>query len=343
MTEEMYKQLNFYLNGVFKELEKDDSFFINNILQISIIGNKLLTLIEDYDLKKSEIKANLTYNDVYLLAREIIEKIDKNYLKYYDKLIESGEIDFNYEGDYADSACIHCFTTGQNFININMEFNYLDVATLVHEFMHYTNVLTKLYSINRHIITEAISIYFEEFAKIYLLKKGIDKSELWFSERLYYTSNTIKNFDNYNIILLAYSKFGNINKNTYKMLNQFFLHIPEEEFEKMCINELKLLEKKSKEIEFKIKMEYGKIPNDYEQKLFCKLIRLINVDYKYIFGTMVAYNALEKSSLEQMVYLNNNINEINLGIGKLLESINVKLEELDFNYIKKVLEEGKIK
>ena len=52
MTEEMYKQLNFYLNGVFKELEKDDSFFINNILQISIIGNKLLTLIEDYDLKK---------------------------------------------------------------------------------------------------------------------------------------------------------------------------------------------------------------------------------------------------------------------------------------------------
>ena len=59
------------------------------------------------------------------------------------------------------------------------------------------------------------------------------------------------------------------------MLNQFFLHIPKEEFEKMCINELKLLEKKSKEIEFKIKMEYGKIPNDYEQKLFCKLIKLI--------------------------------------------------------------------
>ena len=70
MTEEMYKQLNFYLNGVFKELEKDDSFFINNILQISIIGNKLLTLIEDYDLK-----------DLFTESNEKPNKIEEEYKK----------------------------------------------------------------------------------------------------------------------------------------------------------------------------------------------------------------------------------------------------------------------
>ena len=344
MTDEMYKNLNYYLSGCFQILEKNDFFLIENILPISIMGDNLLSLLSNYNLKEDNPQDNLTYNDVYLLAREIIEKIDKNYLKYYDKLIESGELDFSYEHSYYDSNCQHNFATGKNIININRRFNYLDVSTLVHEFMHYTNNLTNDCTINRHILTEAISIYYGEFAKKYLLEKGIDKSKLWLNERLYDISNSLRRFNKYNILLLAYSKFGNIDKNTYKMLNKFFLNIPSDDFEKICINALKILDKKSEETFFETKMKHGEIPNDYEAILFNELIKLVNIDYRYIFGTVIAYNALQYSSIEKMTNLNNHVNDLGVSLNNLLKLINIELKNLSLEPIEKFLNgEGKTK
>lgn len=345
MTTEMYKELNFYLNGVFKELEVNDSFLIKNLFQLIGIGKDFCSLIRNYDLKSEKIQANLDYNEVYLLARQVIEEIDKHYLGYYDKLIETGELDFDYEKKYDGSRCTHFFDTGQNLIDICREFNYIDVSTLVHEFMHYTNALTKEFSLNRHILTEAISIYFESYAKNYLLSKGIDQSELWFNERLYFTSGHIKSFQNYSLILLAYSKFGDIDESSYQMLNDFFIQISKSDFETMCINALRLLDKRSAEIEFEIKMEYGCIPNNYEQKLFSRLARLVNVDYKYIFGTVVAYYAFQHSSLEKMVYLNNHINDTgNASLSDALKLADIDLRKLNLDPIKDFLDEkGKTK
>lgn len=345
MTDEMYKELNFYLNGVFKQLEKNDTFLIENLFQITRIGNDLLSLIKNYDLNSKEMHTNLNYNEVYLLTRQIIEEIDKNYLKYYDKLIETGELDFDYEGKYGDSVCTHFFDTGQNLIDIRRNFNYLDVSTLVHEFMHYTNSLTKDYSLNRHILTEAISIYFESYAKNYLLSKGIDQSELWLNERLYSTGWHIKRFQNYNLILLAYSKFGDIDESSYQMLSDFFIQISKSDFETMCINALRLLDKRSDEVDFEIKMEYGCIPNNYEQKRFSRLARLVNVDYRYIFGTVVAYYAFQYSSLEKMVYLNNHINDAkNASLSDALKLADIDLRKLNLDPIKEFLDrKGKTK
>ena len=345
MTDEMYQKLNFYLNGVFKELEVNDTFLIGNLLQLIEIGRDFCSLIRNYDLKSEIIQANLIYNDVYLLARQIIEEIDKNYLKYYDKLIETGELDFDYEEKYGDSACTHFFDTGQNLIDIRRKFNYLDVSTLVHEFMHYTNSLTKDYSLNRHILTEAISIYFESYAKNYLLSKGIDQSELWFNERLYSTGWHIKRFQNYNLILLAYSKFGDIDESSYQMLSDFFIQISKSDFETICINALRLLDKRSYEVYFEMKMEYGCIPDNYEQKRFSRLARLVNVDYQYIFGTVVAYYALQHSTLEKMVYLNNHINDAeNASLSDALKLADIDLRKLNLDSIKEFLDrKGKTK
>lgn len=345
MTDEMYQKLNFCLNGVFKELEVNDTFLIGNLLQLIEIGKDFCSLIRNYDLKSEKMQANLSYNDVYLLARQIIEEIDKNYLKYYDKLIETGELDFDYEEKYGDSACTHFFDTGQNLIDIRRKFNYLDVSTLVHEFMHYTNSLTKDYSLNRHILTEAISIYFESYAKNYLLSKGIDQSELWFNERLYSTGWHIKRFQNYNLILLAYSKFGDIDESSYQMLSDFFIQISKSDFETMCINALRLLDKRSDEVDFEMKMEYGCIPDNYEQKRFSRLARLVNVDYQYIFGTVVAYYALQHSTLEKMVYLNNHINDAeNASLSDALKLADIDLRKLNLDSIKEFLDrKGKTK
>ena len=345
MTDQMYQKLNLYLNGIFKSLEENDSFLIENILPISIMSEKIFSFMKDYDLNRNKIHANLNYQEVYLSARQIIETIDKNYLKYYDHLIESGELDFDYENKYRESICMHFFNTGQNLINMRMDFNYLDVPVLVHEFMHYTNSLTKEYTVNRYILTEAISIYFETYAKQYLFDQGIDENELWFNERLYYIRENIKKFQNYDLILLAYSKFGNIDENTYEMLTEFFYKISKPDFEKMCENLLKVLEKRSKEIEFETKMKLGCIPNNYEGILFRKLVKLVNVDYRYIFGTIVAYYALQYSSVEKMAYLNNHINDKkNSNLNDVLKLADIDLENLSLDSIKCFLdEEGKTK
>jgi len=112
----------------------------------------------------------LTYQDVYNLAREIIESINSDYLEDFDKLIENGQLDFGYEGEYEDSVFVHEQKDSNiyNYINIKREFNYSDVGSLVHEFIHYTNGKNNN-TIKRRILTEFLSIYYENYAIDYLI------------------------------------------------------------------------------------------------------------------------------------------------------------------------------
>ena len=58
------------------------------------------------------------------------------------------------------------------------------------------------------------SIYFEEFAIDYLLNKGIEKEEISFFHRFKDTKKCCESLYQYEIILLAYHDFGNIDENT---------------------------------------------------------------------------------------------------------------------------------
>ena len=89
MTKEEYKQLNEYLNECFLYLKDCDSFFVDNICIISNINNCYYEKCKKYNLERYDINNHLTYEDVYILAREIIEHIDCEYLKDYDNLITS--------------------------------------------------------------------------------------------------------------------------------------------------------------------------------------------------------------------------------------------------------------
>lgn len=172
---DIYKKLNYYLNEICIYLEKENLFLLDNIYSISILNDNFLRKIANYSLDNETILNNLTFEDVYFLAREIIEHIDRSYLQDFDNLIESGELDFSYQKDYEVSECISMYKKGncvKQLININREFNYNDVRVLVHEFIHYTN--GKKYSMNRNYLTEFLSIYFEFYAIDYLLKKGIN-------------------------------------------------------------------------------------------------------------------------------------------------------------------------
>ena len=345
MNEEKYQKLNYYLNGVFKELENNDAFLLRNILNLARLSDDYVHLTDNYNFKIYNKQNNLTFNDVYLLAREIVEGIDKNYLEYYDKLIENGILDFSYNHEYPVSQFLWNDEKEIRLININRNFNYIDVTSLIHEFMHYMNHIDNKLSNNRYLLTEDISIYFEEYAKRYLIQKGISKEELFLNERIMSTKRTASNFNWYSLIFLAYEKFGNIDNNTYKFLNEYFLSIEKEEFEEECSKALKLCERIHEKYKFEYKMKSEDL-NGFEDNLFRKLIEFVNKDYRYILGTYIAYYALEHSSLEKMVYLCNHINEYSyskMDPIDVLKYANIDIYELDIEIIEKVILENKTK
>lgn len=336
MKKEDYEKLNYYLNGCFQELEKNDSFLLRNILPISKLINDFAFLTNQYEFKNDTKSNHLTYQDIYLLAREIIESIDKGYLVYYDDLIKSGKLDFSYNHDYPCSQFVFGIDADVKLININREFNYIDVSTLVHEFMHYMNCLIGPITINRYLLTEFISIYFEEYAKIYLLKKGVPKEELMFNERIIYTRCIANDFNSYALIFLVYEKIGNIDENSWKFLYQNYVDISKEIFEEEC----KELLVKLQEIEETYKMEIMFERNFNEKELFMKQVTLFNSDYRYILGTILAYDTLEYNKFEQMVYLCNHINDekySEMNLLNVLETIDIDIDQIDLKTVEKII------
>lgn len=341
----IYNKLNKYLNDICNYLEKENSFLLQNIQNICILNDTFLEYINNYSLDNKTVQNNLTFEDVYYLAREIVEHIDSKYLENYDNLIQSGELDFNYENYYDDSECTFIYKNGEynkTIININRKFNYDDVRTLVHEFIHYTN--GKNFSINRDNFSEFLSIYFEFYAIDYLFKKKeINKEEIDYLYRIKSTKSHSIIFYQYEIVLLAYAKFGDLNDNTVTLLQQYFLNIKKEVFERECTTLYKNLciaEEENKEI---IKGN----PN----MLGCVLSNEF-YNYKYILGTLLAFYASKYSNFNDIVYLNNHITEyddksfydicLNIGIDlndenfqeKLFSAIDEYINDKQSNYKK---------
>ena len=153
MKKEEYKRLNDYLNDTFIYLSGYDRFFIQNMQSIFILNNMLYGKLKDIDLEHKFHENNLTFEDVFELARNEIEKINPNYLKEFDKLIDSGrlglfkqkeninikevddyekisEIENNEEETRYDSVC--SYTEDDYFIDLAREYNYNDVLMLIH-------------------------------------------------------------------------------------------------------------------------------------------------------------------------------------------------------------------
>ena len=241
MTEEDYKKLNDYLNDTFIYLSGHDRFFIQNMQSIFILNNMLYGKLKDIDLEHKFHENNLTFEDIFNIARNEIEKINPNYLEKFDELIDSGRLEFflkeknitikesndykklseieNSEEDIRyDSVC--SYTEDDYFIDIAREYNYNDVLMLIHEFIHSTNISKKVGEY-RYILTEFFSIYFEILSKKDLLENGINTSELDIFDRIKYTGRDSKLIDNYSFVLMYYNLFGNIKENSYKDLIKY--------------------------------------------------------------------------------------------------------------------------
>lgn len=140
MNQEQIQELNGYLNDIFLMLNEEDSYLLHNLRKFVFVNENYLQFAnKNLNCEEKSISTYLTFEQVYALGREVIETYCPCYLEEYDCILSSGILDLSYEKEYDGSHC-DCNPHRQQFeININREFHYEDVITLIHEFMHYTN------------------------------------------------------------------------------------------------------------------------------------------------------------------------------------------------------------
>ena len=348
MKKEDYKRLNDYLNDAFIYLSKYDGFFIQNMQSIFILNNMLYGKLNDIDLKHKFHKNNLTFEDVFELARNEIEKINSNYLENFDKLIDSGrlglfkqeenitikesrdyeklsEVENNEEETRNTSICF--YTEDDYFIDLARTYNYDDVLSLIHEFIHSTN-LSKNMGEYRYILTEFFSIYFEILSQKDLLENGINTSELDIFDRIKSTGIISKIIVGYDIAFMAYNLFGNIKEDSYEDLEKYHIvSSTKEEFKSAGIYLLKYFDYQ--------KIEYNNRNEEFNLHDYRKCIsKLFSSGYRYLLGTLFSCYLLENGNKDKIVWLNDHINDEeikNMDLTDVLKIIGIDLTDENIN------------
>ena len=348
MKKEDYKRLNYYLNDAFIYLSKYDGFFIQNMQSIFILNNMLYGKLNDIDLEHKFHKNNLTFEDVFELARSEIEKINPNYLEEFDRLIDSGclefflheqnmiikgnttyeklsEIENNEEEIRNDSVC--SYNNGDYFIDLARTYNYNDVLTLIHEFIHSTNS-SKNMGEYRYILTEFFSIYFEMLSQKELLENGINSSELDIFDRIKNTGKISKEITEYDLVFISYNLFGNIKENSYKDLKKYHIvSSTKKEFECACVRLLKYFDYQ--------KIQYNNESKEFNLYDYRKCISILfSSGYRYLLGTLFSCYLLENGNKDKIVWLNDHINDEkmkNMNLIDVLKMIDIDLTDENIN------------
>lgn len=348
MKKEDYKRLNDYLNDAFIYLSKYDGFFIQNMQSIFILNNMLYEKLKGIDLKHNFHKNNLTFEDVFELARNEIEKIKPNYLENFDKLIDSGclefflheqnmiikgnttyeklsEIENNEEETINNSVC--SYNNGDYFIDLARTHNYNDVLMLIHEFIHSTNS-SKNMGEYRYILTEFFSIYFEMLSQKDLLENGIDTSELDIFDRIKNTGKISKEIIEYDLVFISYNLFGNIKENSYEDLKKYHIvSSTKKEFECACVRLLKYFDYQ--------KIEYNNKNEEFNLHDYRKCISILfSSGYRYLLGTLFSCYLLENGNKDKIVWLNDHINDEkmkNMNLIDVLKMIDIDLTDENIN------------
>lgn len=348
MKKEDYKRLNDYLNDAFIYLSKYDGFFIQNMQSIFILNNMLYGKLNDIDLEHKFHKNNLTFEDVFELARSEIEKINPNYLEEFDRLIDSGrlglfkqeenitikesddyeklsEIENNEEEIRNDSVC--SYNNGDYFIDLARTHNYNDVLTLIHEFIHSTNS-SKNMGEYRYILTEFFSIYFEMLSQKELLEKGINPSELDIFDRIKNTGKISKEITEYDLVFISYNLFGNIKENSYEDLKKYHIvSSTKKEFECACVRLLKYFDYQ--------KIQYNNESKEFNLYDYRKCISILfSSGYRYLLGTLFSCYLLENGNKDKVVWLNDHINDEeikNMNFIDVLKIIGIDLTDENIN------------
>ena len=299
------------VNNFIKEIKNNNNisnYYLDNLEMIYRLSVRYSLLVSKL-IKYSNITPNnelLCNSDILILSKEYLNMVSNNYPDMLDKLYNNEQVSFTFEKSKSSSTDFDYFKR-KTMINIKREGNYLDVLQMVHEFMHYTNYNTaNIYDKTRRDLTEFVSIYHELMTSIFLIKKyNIRPNKINEKNRLINTFEC--SYDVISSFLPILVGLNNeINDNSNLFLNkEYNIKINKNTFDDSVFSLLN--------IKYKLKN------ND-------DFINYFNETCSYILCTYLAFYSLYNSSSEDIDYLNDNLNRINITPEKLLSDINIKID-----------------
>ena len=316
MNKEDYQKLNSYLNEIFKYMEEEDKFLLENYNLIFLLSEKLYNKLQDIDTEYYQVTNDLTFMDVYNIAREIIESINPNYLKLYDKIMNNGELNFSFNGE-EDNYFLNLDDKNVGLINIMREYNYQDVIKLVHEFAHYINIKGKKSTNIGYILEEFIARKFELYAIKYLMDKEIPEEEINPHVTVDLLLDDLYNFIYSYPLLVSYYNFGSIDEKTSELFSKYFYKIDKDNFERYCNNVLekfKITESECVNASMKDDENIDSIDIVMEQSKY------LSDGYRYILGGMLAFYDFD---INCIIDITDNINTKKYESTSLFEFLNM--------------------
>jgi len=308
----------------------DKMGYTKSFIELYDIGNKYYDYLENTNYKNDNYKKRkISREEVVLYARKTIESIDPSLLELFDNFTKNDSIKF-YNIKTMNSTSSYLRRQKKKLpyveykIKIYRENNFNDVCTLVHEFMHHItgyNVDSddKYYYYSKEYIikkkyTEFISIYFEMYAKDYLINRfNIPKEEFdpFFRidnktnakryRRMYLPFKIYKiygkyNFENYQKFISDYDINQNPNFNGYEKSLR--------DFETMFKVGIKPVIKQ--EI---VNKEHPNLINKRElENTLSLLFDYFIFEDNYIFGTLLAFDIKDKTTPKEILYLSKLLN-----------------------------------
>lgn len=296
MEKEKLDYLNYELNRLFLRLSKKNIFIHDNLDIIRNFSADLYAYLKDKDLSDEDVEQTyLTYSQVFELGRKIIEDFNPEYLEEYDKLIDTGVLNFSYESEYfATHYCV--YDDGRKEINLNRKFNYSDVRMLVHEFIH---LMSRDKNKNVQLLDtfdEFFSIYVESYVIDYLEKMGVSPRELEKKERLKILFSDVKANSKIEVPIIAYNKFGKLTEVAQDVKEYF---IPDMVGFDLYLGVNRLYEK----------LKHIEEISDDEDVIELLKYGTVTLRYKYVLGVLLTYYARKNCTLADIAYIQSHLDE----------------------------------
>lgn len=316
MTNEQYNELNDYLNKFF--LDKNN--ILNPIFCDYLKELTIATMLIN-DFARNEVKnfyinnKEITLNNTLEYVEKLINEFFPEYSDDWKQSFNSGVLDISYAEEHKYSDSYYRKENGNDLLNINLDGNYNDIKTIIHEFTHYVCFKNKLKSYNADFLSEFFAIYYEMEAIKNMKNNNMDCSFLY---RIGSFIN--KNYDigNYIFILLCYEKLGNINEHTENDIITFF-GLKDTIFKKEC---KKLL---------------NNFKKDYDETS-----EILSTQYRYLIGTLLATYAsvhIDRDKIKYLLYHINDHEYATSSIEEILEEIGIEINVDALNESLNILKE----
>lgn len=184
MSDEMVKRttsvLVYHNDNIFIKYLLDNLEFIE---ETSLSINRDLSILE-YDEKSFE--TYMTLDEILSLVKEFLKTIDESYPDLFDELIQNGTVNI-YDAsvkeniDEFGNEAYHESYIDKNenqITNINIPLGHTidDVYTIMHEFIHHTN-LDRNKTNDRAMFTESVSILYEYILYNFLKSKDVNQND----------------------------------------------------------------------------------------------------------------------------------------------------------------------